>query len=268
MARLPGPDPRYEYLVNGRREVLLGIGYNARSGYLPADERERRIRRDFARMAEAGANTVVGWDMVLFDTILLDAAAANGLGVILSFHLDPALDYRNPDVRSHLTAQVNTWVRASRDHPAVRMWGLGNEVLRKKIRPTWLGGMNDEPRRIAEARAFAGFLLDLAQGVHELDPNHPVIYRTAESGYLVWLREAAQQRGGMPPNMVIGTNAYTEALRTTVQEWPDLAMGTPLVVTEFGAGGLAPGERSVALRKMWGWIRSRPDWVLGGAVYV
>jgi hypothetical protein len=262
------PESRFVYVVNGERQVIRGMGYNARLSQLGPEHRRRRLARDFARMAGMGVNTVQGWDMELFDLALLDAAAARGLGVIVPFHLDASLDYQAPAVRARLMAEIEEWVRRYRDHAALRMWGLGNEVLHKMIRPTWLGGMDDTPEKQAKARAFSDFLLEAAERVRQLDPNHPVTYRTAEAGFLVWLREAMIRRDGMPENLVIGTNAYTSALQSIVQQWPELWMTVPLYVSEFGAAGLGPGERTAALRRLWGWVRSRPDWTFGGAVYV
>lgn len=76
------------------------------------------------------------------------------------------------------------------------------------------------------------------------------------------------RRQGMPENLVLGTNAYTSALQETVEGWPELWMTVPLYVSEFGAAGLGPGERSAVLRRMWGVIRAWPQWTFGGAVYV
>jgi hypothetical protein len=262
------PETRFEYRVNGKREVIRGMGYNAQYSKLPRDERQRRMVRDFARMAALGVNTVQGWNMELFDEGLMNAAAANGLGVILPFELDPKLDYSDFATRTRLMGRIEEWVRRFRTHPALHMWALGNEVLHKMVRPTWLGGMNDAPEKQARARAFSEFLLDAAERVWQMDKNHPLTYREAEYGFLVWLREAMEKRDGMPENMVIGTNAYTRALQEVVEGWPDLWMTVPLYVSEFGAAGRAPGERAAALRKMWQTVRSRPQWTYGGVVYV
>jgi beta-galactosidase/beta-glucuronidase len=266
VARLP--NFQFEYWVNGRLEVIRGVGYNARYAAPGRERRAERLQRDFQRMARAGVNTLIGWDPSLFDRELLDIAAANGLGVIMPFHLDPEDDYADPSRRALLYAQIESWVRQYRDHPSVRMWGLGNEVLHKMVRPTWLGGMNDSPEKVARARAFSSFVLDAADRIAVVDPDHPVTYRTAESGYLVWLREAMIEKGRMPENLVLGTNAYTDALRQIVEGWPGLAMNAPLYVSEFGAAGVARGERQVVLKRMWSQIRSRPQWTLGGVVYV
>jgi hypothetical protein len=46
------------------------------------------------------------------------------------------------------------------------MWGLGNEVLH---------GIADVKSH--RAQAFATFLVQAADRLHQLDPQHPVVYR-------------------------------------------------------------------------------------------
>ncbi|HEX6511928.1 MAG TPA: hypothetical protein VF157_06495, partial [Chloroflexota bacterium] len=124
------------YAVNGRPESVLGLGYNAVTAQETPAERGARYDRDFAAISAAGANTLVGWSEQEFDGLLLQKAAQHGLGVLLPFKLGPdnvlsEPDYRYEDahVRQQLLEHVTERVEQYRNSPALRMWGLGNEVL-------------------------------------------------------------------------------------------------------------------------------------------
>ena len=76
-----------------------------------------------------------------------------------------------------------------RDHPAVLMWGPGNEVMHRLIFPTAVQGQRD-PAREQRADDFAAFYVELIDMIHQLDPHHPVVYRDAEDLYFARFREA------------------------------------------------------------------------------
>src|SRR5207248_2155161 len=124
--RVVGADGRFLYVVDGRPQPIRGMGYNAVLTHLPPGERVARLRRDFALMRRVGVNTVLGWDQRNFDRTLLDVAQEQGLGVIAHFELKKDWDYRDPALRARVLDEVGAWVDAYADHPAVRMWGVGN----------------------------------------------------------------------------------------------------------------------------------------------
>lgn len=256
----------FQYLVNGRPETIRGMGLNTQyASELSPDERRARLNEDFSAMRALGINTLVGWDPQEFDGLLLDRAAAHGLGVVLPFDLDPAIDYTDAATRADLTQQVLDWVQRNRDAPALRMWGLGNEVLHKIVHPAWVGP--EDPAAARNARAFAAWLVATADAIHAADPAHPVTYRSAEDAFAPWVLDALRQGGGPRPWFVWGTNCYQDYLSTIVDEWPAVGMGSPLWVSEFAPGGMAVPDRPDGFRTMWGYVRRHPEWVLGGAVY-
>lgn len=274
-AQTPGPSHvavvgsnfRYQYLVNGQPLVIKGMGLNTQYAQMlsPAD-RAARIDSDMAEMSALGVNTVLGWDPAEFDTLLLDAAQRHGIGVIMPFDLDPEADYTDPDVRQRLHEDVLAWVARYRTHPAVRMWGLGNEVLHKIVHPAWVGPQ--DPDRERQAEAFSNWLIQTADDIHALDPDHPVTYRSAEDAFVNWVIAAMERQGGRPrPWFVWGTNCYQPYLDKIVDHWTDLGMPTALWVSEFAPGGMAIPDRPDGFATMWGYVREHPDWVLGGAVY-
>lgn len=260
-----GSQYQFQYTVNGVPRVIRGIGYNVQYRQLPDDERARRLDADFTRLQAAGVTTVFGWAPAEFDGVLLDAAQRHNLGVAPPFDLDPDADYANPAVKAQITHDVLAWVQMYRDHPAVRMWAIGNEVLHKLVYPSWMP-MRSDPAWEQRARSFAQFYVELIDQVHALDPNHPIIHRDAEDAYLTWLRDA-MAGSGRRPWFIYGVNAYTPRLAEILNSWPSEGWDVPLFVSEFAPGGMSPADRPDGFRAMWRMIRADNSWVLGGAVY-
>lgn len=257
----------YQYLVNGERETIRGMGLNTQyaSGMSP-EERSQQLESDFAALQALGVNTVVGWDPAELDATLLETAERHGVGVVLPFDLDPEADYTDPSLRRSLSQQVMAWVDQYRAYPALRMWGLGNEVLHKIVHPAWVGPQ--DPAHEKNARAFASWLVETADAIHAADPDHPVTYRSAEDAFVGWIVDALNARGGGPrPWFVFGVNCYQDHLSDIVDAWPTMGMPGPMWVSEFAPGTMAVPDRPDGFRTMWGYIRRHPEWVLGGAVY-
>jgi hypothetical protein len=260
-----GSGYRYQYTVNGVPRIIRGIGYNVRYRRLPDAERARLLDRDFAALRQAGVNTVFGWEPTEFDMLLLDTAHRHGLGVAPPFQLDPEAAYADPAVREQITADVLAWVATYRDHPALRMWAIGNEVLHKLVYPSWMP-MRSDPAWEQRARDFAAFYAELIDKVRAADPNHPIVHRDAEDAYLTWLRDALQT-SGRRPWFIYGVNTYTPRLAEILTSWPRQGWDVPLLVSEFAPGGMSPSDRPEGFRSMWKMIRGANGWVLGGAVY-
>ena len=262
-----GTNFRYQYLVNGEPQVIKGMGLNTQyASQLSPSDRAARIEDDMAEMEAMGVNTVLGWDPAEFDEVLLDAAERHGIGVIMPFDLDPAADYTDPTVRQQLHDQALAWVARYRNHPAVRMWGLGNEVLHKIVHPAWVGPQ--DPANERQAEAFSDWLVWTADDIHAMDPDHPVTYRSAEDAFVDWVIAALNRAGGGPrPWFVWGTNCYQPYLSDIVDHWTQLGMPTALWVSEFAPGGIAIPDRPDGFATMWGYVRRHPEWTLGGAVY-
>jgi beta-galactosidase/beta-glucuronidase len=256
-------DTGYHLLVNGTPGVLRGMGYNPRYAGLPLAERAARYQRDFSQMAAAGVNTVLGWNPAEFDGLTLDAAQQAGLGVVMPYDLDWRLDLSDPAVRSALQADILSWVERYRGHPAVRMWGIGNETLHKLVPPVWCS-QAPESEQAQRARDLAAFLAETVDAVHALDPDHPVIYRESEDSYVEWMRDALAW-GGPRPWLVYGLNLYTPRIVSVLDEWPSRGFDTPLLISEFAPG---PESRPGGYRDFWSVIRGHANIVLGGAVYV
>jgi hypothetical protein len=198
---------------------------------------------------------VVGWRTSDWDEIVLDEAQAAGIGVVMPFDLDDRLDYADRAVRWRVRSDVLSWIARYRAHPAIRMWGIGNETLLHLKQP-------------ARARAFAEFYAAMVDTVRQFDPDHPVLYREAEDVYVRWLQDAWSPRGGPPPGFVLGMNFYTFRMKDALTAWPNRSFDVPLVVSEFAPAGVGRGERAAGYWKMWDIVRARPELVLGAAPYV
>ncbi|TAK24630.1 MAG: hypothetical protein EPO26_05275 [Chloroflexota bacterium] len=250
-----GQGLRYSYIVNGEPTMFKGMGYNVTHATLPREERTVRMREDFAAMREAGVNTIVGWRTPEWDETLLDVAQAAGLGVVIPWDFDEKLDYADRAVRNRVKSDVLAWVTRYRRHPAVHVWGLGNETLLHL-------------RQTARARAFGEFYTDLVDTVRAFDPDHPVMAREAEDVYIRWIQEPWRARGGPPAGFIVGMNFYTFRMREAIEEWPKRAFDAPIVVSEFAPAGFGRVDRPTGYRRMWSMIRSRPEMILGVAPYV
>jgi hypothetical protein len=256
---IEGEPYHYVYKVNGARQVLRGIGYNVAYAARDRAWRAQRYDRDFAMMQAAQFNTLVGWDEREFDDLTLDKAQQYGLGVVWPYNLPPDGDYADPAYCAAQRERALRFVARYAGHPALRMWGLGNEVL------------HDMPEQdyAARAQAFAACYADLVAAVHAADPNHPIIYRDSEDVWLDPVRLALVDRGLDRPWMVYGANIFTFRLRDLVAGWPDRGLGVPLVISEYGPTGYAADDRPGAMVAMWNIIRQKRarDYVLGGSIY-
>ncbi len=154
---------------------------------------------------------------------ILDAAQRAGLKVIVGFwmgHPRLGFDYRNRQAVEAQLESLRHMVERYRNHPALLMWGVGNEV-EVELPP-------------AEAQATVWPAIEeAARLVKTLDPSHPTLAVVAELG-----TDKARQIKELAPSIdVLGVNGYgdgllTSATRARMQGWTG-----PVVLTEMGALG-------------------------------
>jgi len=171
------------------------------------------------QLAALGANSVRTWNVDAAQQIL-DAAQALDMTVTLGIALEHerhGFDYRNAAQVAAQLAAAREAVLRYRDHPALLLWGVGNEV------EGYASG--DDP-------AIWKALNDVAAMVKELDPNHPTMTVTAEvaGGRIENLHERS------PAIDIHGINTYGGA--PTVAERMRAGGATkPYVISEFGPLG-------------------------------
>src|SRR5262249_42295855 len=157
---------------------------------------------------------------------------------LMPFEINQDWDITDPNVQGSILEHVGEYVERYKNHPAVRMWAPGNENLHRILYPRWVSQEN-VPTARARADAFAAFLPILVDRIHELDPNHPVVYRDAEDVYLPRIAAAFQRTGVERPWLVYGANVYSATrLEQIIARWPQQWPGQPLLISEFAPGGV------------------------------
>ena len=171
------------------------------------------------RLAAAGANSVRLWGVEEAQEIL-DEAHELGMTVTVGIwlaHEQHGFDYRDSSQVDAQLQQARDAVLKFRDHPALLLWAIGNEMEGYES--------GDDPVIWAAVN-------DIAAMVKELDPNHPTMTVTAEAGG--GRIDSVHRRS--PAIDIHGINTYGGAL--TIAERVRKGGGTkPYVVTEFGPVG-------------------------------
>ncbi|MEL7370592.1 MAG: glycoside hydrolase family 2 TIM barrel-domain containing protein [Myxococcota bacterium] len=187
----------------GQPYVLRGVGYKAELDALVA----------------SGGNAIRTWGIGDDTRALLDEAWAKGVSVTLGLwlgHTEHGFDYSDKAAVARQHALIRQQVERFKDHPALLMWGVGNEVELE-------GGDDPNIWRAIE---------DVARMIHEVDPHHPTMVVTAEIG------ETFHERlKTLCPSIDIwGINSYGGApslpRRLSMSDWSG-----PIVLTEFGGHG-------------------------------
>jgi len=175
-------------------------------------------------LAAAGANSVRTWDagrvagMATID--FLDKAHSLGLSVALGIwlgHERHGFDYDDPVQVEAQFERARGFVERYKDHPAVLLWGIGNEME----------GFDD-----GDDPAVWRAVNDIAAMVKELDPHHPTMaVTTFVHGERV---EYVHRRSDAID--IHGVNAYGGA--RVVHEWlAERDASKPFILTEFGPVG-------------------------------
>jgi hypothetical protein len=254
------PDHRFGFFVNGQEQLLVGMGYNPIYRSLPVAQRALNYQRDFRTLCLAGVNTITGWDsdkgydQDKFDELTLDSAYQFGIGLVMPMYLPADGDYQDPNLIGSLIQGAVAKAQRFKNHPALRMWGVGNEVM-----------------SVMQPEMYPAFLqvyLNVIDLIHQIDPNHPVIYREAEDDFVPQLTQLLRDSGDSRPWWLYGMNIYDKDPEPLLRRWPSYGWNRPLVISEFGADGGFGATRAEGYVSMWRAFRAHPDFVLGAAPYV
>ena len=186
----------WRYLVDGTPTVIHGVGYNPQYAGLPAADRQAHYDRDFAQMRDLGINTVEGWFEPQFDRLTLDSAARHDVGVIMPFELNQDWDYTDPTVRDGILQRVSTYIERYHSSGASACGLRQRKPAPHPVRR--LGQPRQRPAGPGPCGRVRRVPPQLVDRIHELDPQHPVLYRDAEDRYLEQLRAAFDSRSGRP----------------------------------------------------------------------
>ena len=211
---------------------VVKVGKNAGGGFeLLRDGKPFFINgaggtQHLADLVKYGGNSIRTWGIEQLDEKvdgkpLLDRALELGLAVTAGIwlkHERQGFNYSDPANLKKQRDEVRAAVRKYKDHPALLMWGLGNEMEG----PTSDGS---DPRIWKE-------LEELAKIVKAEDPNHPVMTVIAGAA-------ASKVQGVLayyPSIDVLGVNAYGGAAGVG-KDLKGSGWAKPFVLSEFGPLG-------------------------------
>ena len=170
-------------------------------------------------LAAAGANSIRIWDAQDIGA-RLDAAHELGLSATVGIwlgHERHGFDYNDEAQVSEQLERARQAVLRYKDHPAVLLWGVGNEM---------------EGYESGDSPAVWAAVNDMAAMIKQIDPHHPTMTVTAELGG--GRIESVHQRS--PAIDIHGINSYGGA--PSLPERLRAGGATkPYVITEFGPVG-------------------------------
>ena len=170
----------------------------------------------FDLLVNSGANSIRIWSTN--NSSLLDSAHLHGLTVTLGLHVRPersGMDYNNEYAVKGQIEQLKNEVLKYKDHPALLIWGIGNEVdLKYSNFKVW------ETIEI------------LAKFIKEVDPNHPTM--TVIAG--VDPSKAYYIKKYCPSVDILGLNVYG-SIENAGANLRKFNWDKPYIVTEWGVNG-------------------------------
>jgi len=192
---------KYQLLVNGKPNLVKGAG----------GDMSRQL------LVDCGGNSFRTWGAEDMGA-KLDEAQKLGLKVTVGIwlgHLEHGFKYDNAEMVNKQLDMVKEVVQKYKDHPAVLMWGLGNEMEGDGSHPEiWTA------------------VEDIAHAVKKLDPNHPTMTVIAELGD----KKITDVQRMCPSVDIVGVNSYGGS--PSVYERYVKQGGTkPYILTEFGPLG-------------------------------
>lgn len=204
------PDGSFTLMVNGEPYIVKGAGGH----------------EQLELLAASGGNSIRTWGIeqleeVVDGKLLLDRAHEAGITVAVGFwveHERHGFDYSNAASVEEQRTRVRDAVVKYKDHPALLVWSLGNEME----------GFGPEANPVPIWKE----LNHLAGIIKELDQDHPVM--TVIAGVQPSKIEGILQ---YYPNLdILGVNAYGSAAGSG-QELLNAGWKGPYMLTEFGLPG-------------------------------
>ena len=202
-----------EKTEGGYRLLRGGEPYRVRGAGMVID--------DIERFAASGGNSIRNWSTMQDgqDTrALLDAAHAHGVTVALGLPMKPerhGFDYDDPEAVAAQLELLRGEVIKYRDHAAVLVWVIGNELNHGYKNPRVYDAVND-----------------VAEMIRELDPYHPTT--TSTSGFKPDVIDQIEARA--PALDFISFQMYGSLFRLP-ERLAKTGFDGPFMVTEWGTIG-------------------------------
>ncbi len=206
------------------QSTVVRVGGSAEKWQLIRDEQPYLIRGvggdgSWELLAKLGGNSVRTWGHDLLDT-QLDQAHTLGLTVTAGIWLGQVrqgFDWTDADSLLKQRETVRNAVLKYKDHPALLMWALGNEM--------------EDP--VGKNGAVWSEINNLARLVKSLDDRHPTMTVIAELG-----GDKVYNLHALAPDIdILGINSYAAAA-SVGQRYRKLGGTKPYVLTEFGPSGI------------------------------
>jgi hypothetical protein len=199
---------RYELVRNGEPFFINGAGGN----------------NHLDMLVTSGGNSIRTWSS---SKDVLDQAHEKGLTVCMGIRMRKprhGADYRDAKMLEEQRERICNDVVKLKDHPALLMWGIGNEV--------------EHHASPEEARLVWKEIETIAQRIKMLDTNHPVITVIAGAG-----RKLEDIQELCPTLDAIGINSYGKLAKVpeAVQQYN---WKKPYIITEFGPRGYWEVEKT------------------------
>jgi hypothetical protein len=199
-------DGRFQLYLNGKPFYLKGAGLEFGSQ---------------EKLAAHGGNAFRTWrteNGKESGKQVLDRAQTNGLYVVMGLDIARerhGFDYNNPANVAKQLARVKADVLKFKDHPALIMWIIGNELNLRATNPKVWQAVND-----------------ISKMIHKEDPNH--LTMTALAGLN---RDLVEQIKTSAPDLdLIGIQMYADIINLP-RYLNESGWEGPYVVTEWGATG-------------------------------
>ncbi|MDD4878889.1 MAG: glycoside hydrolase family 2 TIM barrel-domain containing protein, partial [Candidatus Omnitrophica bacterium] len=215
VVKVTGKKGSWSLEVNGKAFYIKGAGVGKMTGLGGAN---------YLKMAqELGANAVRTWGTDQGTQEYFDTALKYGLMVDAGIWLNYAkkgTEYSyigDNEYKRKKRQEITDYVNKFKGHPALLMWNIGNEAI---------FFTKDEEERAALAK----FLGETVQMVHKLDPDHPVIYTSADTTALPYIQQY------VPGLDIFGMNIYG-SVRISHGKWDKSGLDMPYCVTEYGPHG-------------------------------
>lgn len=172
-----------------------------------------------AELAEAGGNSIRTWGAEQLGTAL-DQAQKHGLTVCAGLwlgHERHGFDYQDAAAVRQQLEKTLADVRKYKDHPALLMWGIGNEMEGDGTDPLIWKAVNE-----------------IAREVKRIDPSHPTMTVIAELGDgAIKLKNLERF---CPDVDIVGVNSYG-GIPTLASRYKASGISKPYIVTEHGPAG-------------------------------
>ncbi len=171
-------------------------------------------------LVKVGGNSIRTWGVNDLEPIL-DQAQKKGLTVCVGIwlgHERHGFNYNNADMVADQYQKACAAIRKYKDHPAVLLWGIGNEM---------------EGNEKGDNAAIWSAINKIALAAKQIDPSHPTMTVIAEIG-----GDRVKNIHRLCPAIdIIGINSYG-GVASIPQRYKKLGGSKPYIITEFGPPGI------------------------------